>query len=66
MKIIEETDDYMVVSSCPICIQVGHKTSVLMYKIKELGSDKWNGKLLKCGMCQNILIMNEEHEQSPL
>lgn len=59
MKIIEETDKYIVMSSCPICKQVGHKTSVLMYKIKELGTNKWDGKLLKCGMCQTILTINK-------
>ena len=65
MKIIEETDDYIVMSSCPVCTQVGHKTSVLMYKIKELGTNKWDGILLKCGMCQTILKIGE-HEPSPL
>ena len=55
MIFTEETDDYMVASSCPVCKQVGYHKGVLLYKVKDLDTGEWDGKLLKCGMCNVIL-----------
>jgi len=61
MKIIEETKDYIVVSGCPLCKQIGHRSSVFMSKIKDENGE-WKGTAI-CKMCLNIFNIREEGDE---
>ena len=58
MRITEETKDYLVASSCPLCSQVGYRDSVLLSKIKDENGE-WH-EMVVCKMCCNIFNIKKE------